>query len=355
MIKPEKRWQLLMVADDGRIIPFKRIKGIAVTLVILLILLGLACAGLGWKLKTEAGSHRQVHEKLLEAKAEAARYKREHEFITAELVLAEARMKKAGLPIPNRRVWSAEPVPESTVAASDVLPMVDTVADDDRQQELASANNALALPEKSPSPLTSAPEAQSPVVAKAASGALPEKTPITADPPLVALGELKIKHDTKKKVLQARFRVTNTGPRSSPVAGRCMVVLKGGLTTPETWLSLPEGALVNGVPDPGQGQVFKISRYINMKMTAVARTDPSAFTIATIYVFDTAGAVLLQSDIPIDLPAPVPEPKPEPVPTAAEPTADETEADDKTVPSADDPSSIETAAPATGTDSRKRY
>ena len=44
MTRPEKRWQLLLMADDGRIIPFKRIKGIAVTLVILLVLLGLVCA-----------------------------------------------------------------------------------------------------------------------------------------------------------------------------------------------------------------------------------------------------------------------------------------------------------------------
>ena len=61
MAKPEKRWQLLLVADDGRIIPFKRIKGIAVTLAILLVILGLVCAGLGWQLTAEKVRHRRTH------------------------------------------------------------------------------------------------------------------------------------------------------------------------------------------------------------------------------------------------------------------------------------------------------
>ena len=40
------------------------------------------------------------------------------------------------------------------------------------------------------------------------------------------LGDLELEHTPDKKLLQARFRVKNTGPRSSPVAGRCVVVLK---------------------------------------------------------------------------------------------------------------------------------
>jgi hypothetical protein len=53
MAKHENRWQLLLVADDGRIIPFKRIRGMVLTLIILLVLLGLICAGLAWQLTAE--------------------------------------------------------------------------------------------------------------------------------------------------------------------------------------------------------------------------------------------------------------------------------------------------------------
>ena len=48
MATSEKRWQLLLVADDGRIVPFKRVKGVVVTVAILMVLLGGLCAGLGW-------------------------------------------------------------------------------------------------------------------------------------------------------------------------------------------------------------------------------------------------------------------------------------------------------------------
>jgi len=64
MTTPEKRWQLLLVADDGRIIPFKHIKGIALTLLVLLIVAGVGCAGLGWLLTEEKISHRQTIDQL---------------------------------------------------------------------------------------------------------------------------------------------------------------------------------------------------------------------------------------------------------------------------------------------------
>ena len=67
MARPEKRWQLLLVADDGRIVPFRRIKGIAVTLAVLIVILALVCAGLGWKLTAEKVRHGNTREQLVDA------------------------------------------------------------------------------------------------------------------------------------------------------------------------------------------------------------------------------------------------------------------------------------------------
>jgi hypothetical protein len=67
MAKPEKRWQLLLVADDGRIIPFKRIKGMVMTLTVLLVLLVLICAGLAWQLTAEKVRHRRTADQLADA------------------------------------------------------------------------------------------------------------------------------------------------------------------------------------------------------------------------------------------------------------------------------------------------
>ena len=103
MAKPENRWQLLLVADDGRIVPFKRIKGIALTLAFLSLLLGLLCAGLGWQWTAEKVRHRKTKDMLVDANRRLNHYKSEVELITAELVLAEVRMEGAGLPVTKRR------------------------------------------------------------------------------------------------------------------------------------------------------------------------------------------------------------------------------------------------------------
>jgi hypothetical protein len=303
MTKPEKRWQLLLVADDGRIIPFRHIRGIALTLLILLVLLGLACAGLGWQLNREKGSHRQTLDQLAAVKKEAAHYKSENEFINAELVLAEARMEKAGLPIPKREVRTAKKAPEP-------------IADDTRPHAAQTMDDPQATPaaeEKSLSGQANRPSAEPTPSAdlEEAAGAKPSQTntPMAADQPVVAVGALKMEHDLAKGMLKATFRLNNNGPRSSPVAGRCLVVLKNDQADPTTWRALPDGALVNGKPDADKGKVFKIFRFIDMDMEAALATDPSVFNTATIYVFDDAGSVLLKKDVPISLPALTSEPE----------------------------------------------
>lgn len=311
MAKPEKRWQLLLVADDGRIIPFKRIKGIAVTLAILLVLLGLVCAGLAWQLTAEKVRHRLALDQLADSNRQVAHYKSEHELITAELVLAEARMEKAGLLVHRRQERIPQQKPVKTV---DAEPLPGTKIDD-AKKEMEPAATASQTAAKQPS----VPPAATPV-ATVAKKTVPEAAPaeVTATPEqaAVVLGDLAMKHDAGKKSLLAQFRVKNTGPRSSPVAGRCVVVLKNDQMDREAWLAMPDVPLVNGMPDGERGQAFKISRFRDMEVKVMGQTDPSSFKTATVYVFDTSGSKILEQDFSIDLPAPKPEPAPVSLPTA---------------------------------------
>ncbi|MBC2712275.1 MAG: hypothetical protein HGJ94_15215 [Desulfosarcina sp.] len=321
MAKPEKRWQLLLVADDGRIIPFKRIKGIAVTLVILLVLLGLVCAGLAWQLTAEKVRHRKTLNQFADAKRQVTLYKSEHELITAELVLAEARMEKAGLLIPKRQERIPQQKPMKTADAESVS---DTKIDDgEKGPEPSATADTTASPTAAKQP--SVAPAATPA-ANVARKAAPEATlaEVSAEPekPAIALGNLEMKHDSGKKVLLARFRVKNNGLRSSPVAGRCVVVLKNDWMDPKVWLAMPGVTLVDGKPDGERGQAFRISRFRDMEIKAMGQTDPSSFKTATVYVFDTSGAQILAKDFPIDLPAPKPEPKPVPPPAAEPVTTD---------------------------------
>ncbi|HSO20572.1 MAG TPA: hypothetical protein VLT88_14005 [Desulfosarcina sp.] len=303
MVKPEKRWQLLLVADDGRIVPFKRIKGVAVGVVILLVLLGLFCAGLAWQLTAEKVRHHRTQEQLADADRQITHYKREHELIAAELVLAEARMEKAGLPVPRRKERIA---PSHTASAAN-----DETAAGAASDEAAAASSEAPPAEAAASlqPAAPAPASPEPVAADApVDEPAPSPAPPAEKPSVVDLGDLEMAHDIDKQTLMARFRVSNENARSSPIAGHCVVVLKSEQLDRDAWQAMPDVPMTEGVPDGERGRSFRISRFIDLEIIAPVQRDPSAFTTASVYVFDASGAVLLTRDFAIDLPGPAPEP-----------------------------------------------
>lgn len=313
MATTEKRWQLLLMADDGRIIPFKRIKGIAVALVILVVLLALLCAGLGWQLSVEKGAHQRALHRLAAANRQAARYKNEKEMTAAELVLAEARMEKAGLPVPRHQA-----VPPAQSAGQN--------STDQGVPATADHNHPSPAPASAPTDVNSATAAKPPAAAPPATStaaapdthAAAETPSAKAVKPPVELGELDVHYNAVKKVLRAKLRVKNAGPRSSPVAGSCVVVLKSEHMAHRNWLTLPPVPLVAGKPERKTGQSFRIANFIDLTLEAPAPKDPSAYNTASVYVFDTTGAIMLKKNFSVELPAPasqhdpgvVPAPKP---------------------------------------------
>ncbi len=303
MAKTEKRWQLLLVADDGRIIPFKRIKSVAVGVVVLLVFLGLFCAGLAWQLTAEKVRHQRTQARLAEADRQVTHFKREHELIAAELVLAEARMEKAGLPVPRRQ----ERIPQQKAAQP-----ADSQATDSEAGGKTSPPPPAEPPGETKTPVqaagsvSSAPEAAADKTPTAETSSAATKPDTEAS--VVAISDLEMEHDTAKKVLMARFRINNDGPPSSPIAGQCVVVLKNESEDRDTWQAMPEVRLTDGSPDGKGGRSFRISRFIDMEILAPVQGDPSSFTTATVYVFDPSGTELLAKDFPIDLPAPAPLP-----------------------------------------------
>lgn len=321
MAKTENRWQLLLVADDGRIVPFKRIKGIALTLAVLLVLLGLLCAGLGWQWTAEKVRHRKTKNLLADANRQLNQYKSEVELITAELVLAEVRMEEAGLPVTKRRERVSRQVslkqPDTTATAEET--------ENAPEQKMAPESDSARESEKEDStpPRETAKPAEADV-----SEAAPTVEKEKKKPAAVALGELTVNHDTRKKILMARFRVNNNAPGSSKVAGKCVVVLKNDSLKPDSWLALPKVTLVDGVPDGKSGRAFRISRFVDMELMAPAETDPSVFDTARVYVFDSSEDPIIEKDYPITLPPSVSAVEAESAKPSADQPAEETVAAD---------------------------
>ncbi len=317
MAKPEKRWQLLLVADDGRIVPFKRIKGLVVTLVVLMVILGVACAGLVWQLTAESVRHRNTRDRLADANRQLDHLKGEVELITAELVLAQVRMEKAGLPVVKRQ--ERLPRQPALQQADAEAASLSHRKDNQPQPPSAAATDAAG---GDPTDESAAPAANDAGKPAARAAALAQKAAQT--PPVVALGDLKVKHDTEKNVLLARFRVKNNALRSGKVAGQCVVVLQNEALDPRSWLALPTATLVGGVPDGKSGRAFKIAKYVDMEIMAPVETDPSVFDVARWYVFEPGGAIIVQKDYPIALPPPaaVRAAKPQTTASATSPSSD---------------------------------
>lgn len=107
-----------------------------------------------------------------------------------------------------------------------------------------------------------------------------------------------MERDTSKNVLRTTFRLSNNGPRSSPVAGRCVVVLKNDQMAPVTWVAMPDGAMENGKPDETKGHSFRISRFKDMEIEVAVGINPSAFKSASVYVFGMDGPCFWKNLIP---------------------------------------------------------
>jgi len=319
MAKTENRWQLLLVADDGRIVPFKRIKGIALTLAVLLVLLGLLCAGLGWQWTAEKVRHRKTKDLLADANRQLNHYKSEVELITAELVLAEVRMEEAGLPVTKRR----ERTPKPSTLKQPELAVSEDAAEQPPEEKPAPESILARESEKEAS--TAPREIVKPVEADS-SGAEPADAKEKEKPAAVVLDELIVKHDTQKKILMVRFRVNNNAPGHSKVAGKCVVVLKNNSLEPDSWLALPKVTLVDGVPDGKNGRAFRISRFVDMELMAPAETDPSVFDTARVYVFDSSKDPIIEKDYPITIPPSVSAAKPEPATPSADQPAEKADA-----------------------------
>ena len=136
MTDPKSNWQLLLMADDGRVIPFRHVRGFALTLLALIAILFFACAVLGWQLVSVTKRHRQALTQLVDANRQVAHYKSELESNTTVVEPAEAITEKTASPT----VREIEPKANTTVG-----PM------DDEKQDFATKENIKEKEESGPS------------------------------------------------------------------------------------------------------------------------------------------------------------------------------------------------------------
>lgn len=292
-VKRDRYWSIMLVGDQGRIIPFRQFKGIAISVVGGLILAVLVIIGLSIAYVLQANAIDELKASITESTRQIAKLRDEKDLLLAKVVVTNK--------IPNKEKQSETPTPDNTA---------------EKEDKNITAKVAAVKPEKQTAAAAPKPSSEPKPV--------PVKKPAPAQPVQLKaeIRRFNIKYQSPQNLLRCDFRIYNTSTPKRPLAGRSVVVFKNLDEPPIKWLSVPRVQLADGVPNGNHGKSFKINNYRTMTFKAFGLKPPVRFNTASIYVYTSNGKLLLNREIPITIDVPAPLPR-KPAPAPPKPTADQ--------------------------------
>ncbi len=283
--KGQRYSSIMLVGERGRVIPFRRFKLIAVSIIALACLSLSALAVIAFLYVQQSETIGRLQREADGLRRETAQLKDEKDVLQAKLVIYEMQKSPEAVPKPKAK-------------------------------EIAQA---------APQAATAAPEAT-----LAATGApAPDPVPAAATPTstpsinwVLDLQRFDAAYDARRELIRFTVRVVNkTTPRQS-FSGRMVLVLKQTGTPPRNWLSLPSGPLDGGKPGGQSGQAFTVQNYRTMDFKLYKQRPPVGYDTATVFIFLSNGQLVSSQDFGFKIELP-PTPKPTPMPTPT-PTVEST-------------------------------
>ena len=127
--------------------------------------------------------------------------------------------------------------------------------------------------------------------------------PQQKEPALISvdISDLNVKHDSETDTIAAGYTIKNTTKGNMQVSGRSLMVLKGSINQEATNYPIPNVPWENGIPSAKHGHRFAIRNFLNVKLNRSAPNQSFIFNHGIVYIFDSAGKVLLKREIPINL------------------------------------------------------
>jgi hypothetical protein len=286
-VKRDRSWRLLIVGDHGTIFSFKRIKGLAFTVLFftgLAILTAIAFGLFYFKNQQEMAV---IEKQLLDLHKENSALRQEKDILQASLVIARSKLGE-----------NIKGDPSSSISDDSAMEAKEEPLPSSERMTTQSATPEAVTPAKEPEPVSQQQKLES------VSSAQREKEIKTASEPskaAVVVENLKVEYDSNQDVLSAQFKIKNNIPENGRVAGRCILVLENGIENQERWLSLPRVNLIAGKPSGKRGRSFRIARFMNIRLKSMGL--PEAFRIehGVLYVYSTDGELLLEEDVFLSL------------------------------------------------------
>ncbi len=259
-------WSLMIVGEHGQVISMQKIKPLIIIAAVLLVISVLTTAVslylyFGQKQKAQvAGQELYNLERNLEA------LKEEKDILMAKLVISQQQ---------NRKLLRQDrPVEKNDKPGVDTSPIKKNKAVQDGSQVVSSSNKANKTRQK-----------QSEAVKLA-----------------VDIQGFQVTYDPMEQILKATFRVVNSSRPKVSVYGKAVVVFKATGTPPIKWLACPRVKLIDGSPNGRRGKSFRINNFKHMAFIAPRVPMPVPYDMASVYVFDRKGGLLMHQEFEFSLP-----------------------------------------------------
>lgn len=257
--KQREQWTLLLVGSSGKTIRIRWFQGIIILVVTILIIAVTGAGVFGYLY----GKVFRQNEQLRQALSDSGR------IITA---------LKSGESLPERK----------TDRVLDVPPL----SPPEQYQDFAGETADSPAVEASPGEvLVQGEEARDP-------SAMAERSSATMSLP-VAIEDFRSEYDKRRRSLDLRFEIRKIAEESGQVSGFIVLVLKQNPENRRQGTALPEEVeLLAGRPDdPEKGQGYSIVNYKTVRFRAEDVPDAGHFTVATVFIYDDAGVLLMEKDM----------------------------------------------------------
>jgi len=274
--RKNKRWTLLFVGDQGKVVTIRWFRWIVMVWASLLVLAAIVSGTLYYLYRHTSNENVSLERSLDTIQQQIVGLRSDKEVLMAQLVVAETDMERL----------QARPGPKQVEKAPGDRP-------DDPTKKASRPTSQVAQKR----------EAAVPVLEGKLLSGDPAADAVAQEKDLkVSVEEFNVFHEEASSTFRAQFILRNTGPDSNLVSGFTAVILKKPDTQPDKWLTLPTLKLAAGVPTGDKkGQYFSIARFKTVRFMVKSKIDPRQFNRATVYVFDANKNLLLEKNFSIDI------------------------------------------------------
>ena len=249
-----------MVGYHGSIVPLGSVKIVLFVLITSFILISAGACVFGFLYIQKKSNYSNLIEDLDQKNVQLQTLRDERDILMARLVITESKLKSDA---DSKKSISKKP-------SSDL-------------KESKTESGSKPQLEKQPDASLDNPQQKEPA-------------PISVD-----ISDLNVKHDSETDTIAAGYTIKNTTKGNMQVSGRSLMVLKGSINQEATNYPIPNVPWENGIPSAKHGHRFAIRNFLNVKLNRSAPNQSFIFNHGIVYIFDSAGKVLLKREIPINL------------------------------------------------------